>query len=67
MHLEIYSFLLDFALYLNIGFKVFSHDPLDCIIIWCDIPLLISNFINLGLSSLSSQIGLRVYQYDLSF
>jgi hypothetical protein len=55
MHLEIYP---DFPVYLSIVFKVVPMDPLDFIGICCDLPMFISDFINLALFRLpSSQIG----------
>jgi hypothetical protein len=58
MYLEIYPFLLGFPVYVTIGFEASPHDPLGFIDICCNIPLSISNCINLSLfPPLSSQIG----------
>jgi hypothetical protein len=49
MCLEICPFLLAFPIYLNIGFKIVPNNSLNFIVVCCNLPFFISNFINLHL------------------
>jgi hypothetical protein len=45
MFLEVYPFLLDFPIYLNICLQIFSDDSL---VVFCCLPIFVSDFIVLG-------------------
>jgi hypothetical protein len=49
MYLEIYLFILEIPINLNTGFQILPNDPVYFTGICCDIPVIISNFINLDL------------------
>jgi hypothetical protein len=51
---QIKPFLLDFPTYYNISFQNILYYPQDFNGIFCNIPFLVSNFINLGILLLFS-------------